>query len=66
MPCNAPVMAIPGSHKNGIVSEAALDSSSEDFETVSKYRYDITPETLSTWRKSMASKPSWARPVRFC
>ena len=46
-PCNAPVLGMPGSHKNGLVSEAALDSSSEDFETVSKYRYDITPETLS-------------------
>lgn len=45
--CNAPVLAIPGSHKNGILSEAALDSSSEDFETVSRYRYDITPDILS-------------------
>ena len=45
--CNAPVMAIPGSHKYGIVSEAALDPESEDFATVSKFRYDIAPETLS-------------------
>lgn len=49
--CNAPVMAMPGSHKQGIVSEASLDSSSEDFETVSKYRYDITPDTLSDMAK---------------
>ena len=45
--CNAPVMAIPGSHKSGILSDAALDPGSEDFETVSKFRYDISPETLS-------------------
>jgi ectoine hydroxylase len=45
--CNAPVMAIPGSHRHGIVSEAALDPDSEDFDTVSKFRYDISPDTLS-------------------
>jgi len=45
--CNAPVLAIPGSHKHGILSDAALDPDSEDFETVSKFRYDISPETLS-------------------
>ncbi|MEO1191787.1 MAG: phytanoyl-CoA dioxygenase family protein [Pseudomonadota bacterium] len=44
--CNAPVMGIPGSHKHGIVSKAFTDSSSRDFGTVSKYRYDIPPETI--------------------
>lgn len=45
--CNAPVMAIPGSHKQGILSDAALDPDSEDFDTVSRYRYDIAPDVLS-------------------
>lgn len=45
--CNAPVLAIPGSHKHGIVSKAFKDPSSEDFETVSKYRFDIPPETIA-------------------
>jgi ectoine hydroxylase len=46
-PCNAPLLAIPGSHKRGIVSEAALDPSSDDFENVSRYRYDISPDTIT-------------------
>ncbi len=45
--CNAPVMGIPGSHKHGIVSKAFKDPSSRDFESVSKYRYDIPPETIA-------------------
>lgn len=44
--CNAPVMAIPGSHKHGIVSKAFKDPNSRDFNTVSKYRYDIPEETI--------------------
>jgi ectoine hydroxylase len=40
-PCNAPVLAIPGSHAHGIVSEAEKDPSSRDFGQVSKYRFDI-------------------------
>lgn len=39
--CNAPVLGIPGSHKHGIVSKAFLNPDSEDFQTVSKYRFDI-------------------------
>lgn len=47
-PCNAPVLGIPGSHKHGIVSEAAIDPSNDDYETVARYRYDITPETIAS------------------
>jgi len=46
--CNAPIMAIPGSHKHGIVSKAFTDPSSRDFGTVSKYRYDIPHETIAS------------------
>ena len=44
---NAPLLAVPGSHNEGLVSTAQVDPSSPDFEAVSKYRYDITPETMS-------------------
>ncbi len=44
---NAPLLAVPGSHREGLVSTAAVDPSSPDFDQVSKYRYDITPETMS-------------------
>ena len=44
---NAPLLAVPGSHKEGLVSTAQLDPSSPDFEAVSKYRYDITPDTMA-------------------
>ena len=43
---NAPLLAVPGSHREGLVSTAAIDPSSPDFEEVSKYRYDITPATM--------------------
>jgi len=46
--CNAPVLAIPGSHRHGIVSEAFKDPTSEDFATVSKYRYDIPADTIAS------------------
>jgi len=46
-PCNAPVLGIPGSHKHGIVSKAFLNPDSEDFESVSKYRYDIPRERIA-------------------
>ncbi len=45
--CNAPVLGIPGSHKHGIVSKAFLNPDSEDFETVSKYRFDIPREKIT-------------------
>ena len=43
---NAPLLAVPGSHREGLVSTAQIDPTSPDFEAVSKYRYDITPETM--------------------
>lgn len=44
---NAPLLAVPGSHREGLVSTAAVDPDSPDFEAVSKYRYDITGDTMS-------------------
>ncbi len=44
---NAPLLGVPGSHKEGLVSTASLDPTSPDFEEVSKYRYDITKETMA-------------------
>jgi len=44
---NAPLLAVPGSHREGLVSTAQVDPSSPDFEQVSKYRYDITPDTMA-------------------
>ncbi len=43
---NAPLLAVPGSHHEGLVSTAEVDPTSPDFEGVSKYRYDITPDTM--------------------
>jgi len=56
-PCNAPVLGIPGSHVKGIVSEAALDPTSEDFEHVSRYRYDIMPETVASLTEEFGVEP---------
>jgi ectoine hydroxylase len=44
---NAPLLAVPGSHSEGLVSTAEIDPSAPDFEAVSKYRYDITHETMA-------------------
>lgn len=44
---NAPLLAVPGSHHEGLVSTAAIDPDAPDFEAVSKYRYDITDYTMS-------------------
>ena len=44
---NAPLLAVPGSHREGLVSTAVVDPTSTDHEEVSKYRYDITPETMA-------------------
>ncbi len=43
---NAPLMAVPGSHVEGVVSEASVLSEAEDRDRASKYRYDITPERM--------------------
>jgi len=56
-PCNAPVLGIPGSHKHGIVSEAAIDPSNDDYETVARYRYDITPETIASLTDEHGMEP---------
>lgn len=44
---NAPLLAVPGSHTHGLVSTANIDPTAPDFEKVARYRYDITPETMS-------------------
>ncbi|MEM7326395.1 MAG: phytanoyl-CoA dioxygenase family protein [Actinomycetota bacterium] len=44
---NAPLLAVPGSHREGLVSTAQIDPSAPDHESVSKYRYDITDETMA-------------------
>jgi len=45
--CNAPLMAIPGSHTEGVVSQASTETEAEDRDRASKYRYDITMEKMS-------------------
>ena len=45
--CNAPLLAMPGSHREGLVSEARIDPTVPDHATTSKYRYDITPATMA-------------------
>lgn len=44
---NAPLMAVPGSHVEGVVSEASTETEAEDRDRASKYRYDITMERMS-------------------
>ena len=44
--CNAPVLAVPGSHKEGVVSEAVIDDTVADHDGAAKYRYDITKTTM--------------------
>lgn len=44
---NAPLMAVPGSHVEGVVSQASSLTEAEDREGASKYRYDITMEKMS-------------------
>ena len=45
---NAPLMAVPGSHVEGVVSEASTLTEAEDRDRASKYRYDITMEKMSS------------------
>ena len=40
---NAPLLAVPTSHAEGLVSTAVVDPTVPDHEQVAKYRYDITP-----------------------
>jgi ectoine hydroxylase len=44
--CNAPLMAIPGSHREGLVSEARINDQVEDHEGAARFRYDISRETM--------------------
>ena len=44
--CNAPVLAVPGSHKEGIISEAVIDKDVSDHGGAAKFRYDITLPTM--------------------
>lgn len=44
--CNAPILAVPGSHVHGLVSEANIDAAVPDAGQAAKYRYDIAPETM--------------------
>ena len=44
---NAPLLAVPGSHREGLVSTAAIDPNDPDHEQVSKYRFNITDETMA-------------------
>jgi ectoine hydroxylase len=44
---NAPLLAVPGSHREGLVSTARVDPTVPDHEAVAKYRYDITPDTMT-------------------
>ncbi len=43
---NAPLLAVPGSQAEGLVSTARIDPSVPDHEHVARYRYDITPDTM--------------------
>ena len=45
--CNAPLMCLPGSHREGIVSEAQINEEAQDHDRAARYRYDISRETLA-------------------
>lgn len=44
---NAPLMAVPGSHVEGVVSEASTLTEADDRDRASRYRYDITMERMT-------------------
>ena len=44
---NAPLMAVPGSHVEGVVSQASTLTEAQDRDGAAKYRYDITMEKMS-------------------
>ena len=46
-PCNATVLAIPGSHKDGLFSEAIIDENVVHHSAAAKFCFDITDDTLS-------------------
>jgi len=43
----APLLAVPGSHAEGLVSTAKIDPSVPDHDHTARYRYDITPATMA-------------------
>jgi ectoine hydroxylase len=43
---NGPLLAVPGSQREGLVSTARVDPAAPDHEAVARYRYDITDETM--------------------
>lgn len=45
--CNAPLMVVPGSHKEGLVSEASRNPEAEDHEGAARFRYDISRATMA-------------------
>ena len=44
---NAPLMAVPGSHAEGVVSQASTLTDAEDRAGAAKFRYDITMEKMA-------------------
>ncbi|MDH3678655.1 MAG: phytanoyl-CoA dioxygenase family protein [Acidimicrobiia bacterium] len=44
---NAPLLAVPGSQREGLVSTAAIDPTAPDHAEVARYRYDITDDTMA-------------------
>jgi ectoine hydroxylase len=44
---NAPLMAVPGSQAEGLVSQASTLTEAEDRDGASKYRFDISMEKMS-------------------
>ncbi len=55
--CNAPLMAVPGSHREGVVSEARINEATEDHRGAAKYRYDISLETMDRLVKTYGLEP---------
>jgi ectoine hydroxylase len=44
--CNAPILAVPGSHREGLVSEAVIDPGVPDARGAARHRFDITQTTM--------------------
>lgn len=55
--CNAPLMAVPGSHREGVVSEARINPGAEDSDRAAKYRYDISMETMDRLVRTYGLEP---------
>ena len=44
--CNAPILAVPGSHREGLVSEATIDPGVPDARGAARHRFDISTATM--------------------